>query len=70
MSYCTYCNTLPIDHVDRIYHDTVYGRSCTDDRELFGRLILEINQAVFEQPMPIIILKLWLALMKKLLRNY
>lgn len=45
MSYCTYCNTLPIDHVDRIYHDTVYGRSCTDDRELFGRLILEINQA-------------------------
>ena len=45
MSYCTYCNTLPIDHVDRIYHDTVYGRSCTDDRELFGRFILEINQA-------------------------
>ena len=45
MSYCTYCNTLPIDHVDRIYHDRVYGRSCTDDRELFGRLILEINQA-------------------------
>jgi len=45
MSYCTYCNALPIDHVDRIYHDTVYGRSCTDDRELFGRLILEINQA-------------------------
>jgi DNA-3-methyladenine glycosylase I len=45
MSYCTYCNALPIDHVDRIYHDTIYGRPCTDDRELFGRFILEINQA-------------------------
>ena len=45
MSYCSYCNTLPTDHIDRIYHDTIYGRPCTDDRELFGRFILEINQA-------------------------
>ena len=29
----------------RIYHDTIYGRKCSDDQELFGRLILEINQA-------------------------
>ena len=29
----------------RIYHDEVYGRKCRDDQELFGRLILEINQA-------------------------
>ena len=29
----------------RIYHDTVYGQKCEDDQELFGRLILEINQA-------------------------
>ena len=29
----------------RIYHDEVYGRKCMDDQELFGRLILEINQA-------------------------
>jgi len=45
MSYCSYCNTLPTDHIDRIYHDTVYGRQCKNDSELFGRLILEINQA-------------------------
>ena len=45
MSYCSYCNTLPTDHIDRIYHDTVYGRQCKNDSELFGRLVLEINQA-------------------------
>ena len=45
MSYCVYCSQLSTSHIDRIYHDTLYGRTCTDDNELFGRLILEINQA-------------------------
>ncbi len=29
----------------RDYHDWIYGYPVRDDRELFGRLILEINQA-------------------------
>ncbi len=45
MSYCTYCKTLPNDNHHRIYHDFHYGFAIDDDNELFGRLILEINQA-------------------------
>lgn len=45
MSYCDYCKNLPLDNVHRIYHDTQYGVDIDDDNELFGRLILEINQA-------------------------
>ncbi len=45
MSYCEYCQKLPLDNVHRQYHDEVYGRKISDDFELFGRLILEINQA-------------------------
>lgn len=45
MSYCTYCKNLPTDNIHRIYHDQFYGVELTDDFELFGRLILEINQA-------------------------
>lgn len=45
MSYCEYCKNLPENNVHRIYHDTMYGFPITDDNELFGRLILEINQA-------------------------
>ena len=45
MSYCDYCNGLPKNDMQRIYHDEVYGQKCRDDQELFGRLILEINQA-------------------------
>jgi DNA-3-methyladenine glycosylase I len=44
-SYCEYVNTLPADNVHRIYHDTQYGFPIESDNELFGRLILEINQA-------------------------
>ena len=33
------------ENVHRIYHDTAYGFPIEDDNELFGRLILEINQA-------------------------
>jgi DNA-3-methyladenine glycosylase I len=45
MSYCQYCLKLPPDNIHRIYHDTKYGVKISDYRELFGRLILEINQA-------------------------
>jgi len=44
-SYCEYVNTLPDENVHRIYHDTQYGFPLDSDNELFGRLILEINQA-------------------------
>lgn len=36
---------MPDDSVHRIYHDSQYGFPIDDDNELFGRLILEINQA-------------------------
>lgn len=45
MSYCEYCQKLPLDNVHRRYHDEVCGQKISDDFELFGRLILEINQA-------------------------
>jgi len=45
MSYCDYCKALPVDNHHRIYHDFHYGFPIEDDNELFGRLILEINQA-------------------------
>lgn len=45
MSYCAYCKDLPSVNVHKIYHDTKYGFPITDDNELFGRLLLEINQA-------------------------
>lgn len=45
MSYCTYIQTAPADSVHRPYHDKEYGFPLAGDNELFGRLILEINQA-------------------------
>ena len=45
MSYCDFCTNLPEDDLNKIYHDTAYGIPITSDNELFGRLILEINQA-------------------------
>lgn len=44
-SYCDFVRGLPVDNVHRQYHDTQYGFPLTDDNELFGRLVLEINQA-------------------------
>jgi len=44
-SYCFYTQNLPEDNPHKIYHDTQYGFPIKDDNELFGRLILEINQA-------------------------
>lgn len=51
MSYCTLVNTLQQNDPDnkqlihKIYHDQHYGFPIENDNELFGRLILEINQA-------------------------
>lgn len=44
-SYCEYVAQLDKTNVHRIYHDTQYGFPIKSDDELFGRLILEINQA-------------------------
>ena len=44
-SYCAFCEKLDDDNVHKVYHDTQYGFPIEDDNELFGRLILEINQA-------------------------
>jgi len=44
-TYCDYVESLDSTNVHRIYHDTQYGFSIESDDELFGRLILEINQA-------------------------
>lgn len=44
--YCAYVSTLKDrNDVDKVYHDKHYGRPIKDDNELFGRLIMEINQA-------------------------
>jgi DNA-3-methyladenine glycosylase I len=45
MNYCKFCSQLPLDNIHRKYHDNHYGFPIYNDFELFGRLILEINQA-------------------------
>jgi DNA-3-methyladenine glycosylase I len=45
MSYCDHTKNLDEGNVHKVYHDTQYGFPIHDDNELFGRLILEINQA-------------------------
>lgn len=45
MSYCQFVKDRPKDDVHRVYHDLHYGTPIDNDNELFGRLILEINQA-------------------------
>jgi DNA-3-methyladenine glycosylase I len=44
-SYCEFVEQLEQSNVNRIYHDKMYGFPIDSDSELFGRLILEINQA-------------------------
>ena len=44
-TYCKYVSNLDKDNFHRIYHDTAYGFPINSDDELFGRLVLEINQA-------------------------
>lgn len=47
MTYCDFANSLPpdTDNPNKHYHDCAYGFPIDDDNELFGRLVLEINQA-------------------------
>lgn len=48
MSYCSYIRELPKGDRKTLharYHDNYYGFPLHDDNELFGRLIMEINQA-------------------------
>ncbi len=45
MSYCTFSQNEPESSVHRHYHSNQYGFPVREDSELFGRLILEINQA-------------------------
>src|SRR5882762_11336538 len=47
MSYCSAIETMSGDKKDlhKPYHDKHYGFPIHDDNELFGRLIMEINQA-------------------------
>jgi len=44
-SYCNYTKNLDEKNIHKVYHDTQYGFPIDSDNELFGRLILEINQA-------------------------
>ncbi|MEN9551999.1 MAG: hypothetical protein RI935_376 [Candidatus Parcubacteria bacterium] len=45
-SYCDYVAKITDKNdVDKIYHDLHYGVPIDDDDELFGRLVMEINQA-------------------------
>ena len=43
--YCHYVSKLDQDNPHKVYHDSQYGFQIKDDNELFGRLVLEINQA-------------------------
>jgi DNA-3-methyladenine glycosylase I len=50
MSYCNYVNNPPAEQssdylLHKEYHDHHYGFPIEDDNELFGRFLLEINQA-------------------------
>ena len=45
MSYCEYCEKPEAKEVHKKYHSLYYGFPIEDDNELFGRLIMEINQA-------------------------
>ncbi|MBF1282364.1 MAG: DNA-3-methyladenine glycosylase I, partial [Neisseria sp.] len=45
MNYCEFVAALPndTDNPNKHYHDKQYGFPISDDNELFGRLVLEIN---------------------------
>jgi len=44
-SYCTSAVNGTLSSLNKAYHDTQYGFKARNDNELFGSLILEINQA-------------------------
>jgi len=43
--YCAVVANMDDSNVHKYYHDNEYGFPLEDDNELFGRLVLEINQA-------------------------
>jgi DNA-3-methyladenine glycosylase I len=47
MSYCTAIESMEGERkaLHKAYHDNFYGFPIHDDNELFGRLLMEINQA-------------------------
>jgi len=47
MSYCSYIESMSGEkkELHKAYHDKHYGFPIHDDNELFGRLLMEINQA-------------------------
>jgi len=45
MSYCLDVNRGKLTCRHKYYHDNIYGFPCKNDNEIFGRLVLEINQA-------------------------
>ncbi len=47
MSYCSAIEYMSDDRkaIHKAYHDHHYGFPIHDDNELFGRLVMEINQA-------------------------
>ena len=45
MSYCSEVNSGKLNCHHKYYHDNIYGFPVKSDNDLFGRLILEINQA-------------------------
>lgn len=51
----TYCRVAPGHPVHGLYHDAEYGFPAKDERALFERLVLEINQAGLS----------WLTILKK-----
>ena len=55
MSYCKYVNQADAHPLHKKYHDESYGFPISNDNELFGRLLLEINQAGLN----------WLTILKK-----
>ncbi len=44
-SYCDAVKTPAFSQKHKHYHDTEYGFPVNDDNALFGRLLMEINQA-------------------------
>lgn len=55
MSYCSYVKEENAHPLHKAYHNQLYGFPIQNDDELFGRLILEINQAGLN----------WLTILKK-----
>lgn len=45
MNYCQFVQSFDNHNVHKLYHDEHYGFPLDDDNALFGRFLLEINQA-------------------------